>query len=187
MTFPERVVLYSTVFGSRPRRTLEIGMYRGGSSIIIVVALDDIGAGELLCVDPAPQIAAKTWSRIKHRAAVLEGSSTGALENSAPTSADRFQLVLIDRDHSLEGVVRDVKGVLSVVDDEAVLLFHDAHFSKVDEGRGSSELLAIHAGRQIDCGLVSNPATPDEANPDVTWGGPRQLRFVRPASERTCG
>jgi predicted O-methyltransferase YrrM len=182
MTFPERVVLYSTVFGTRPRRTLEIGTYRGGSSVIIVAALDDVGAGELVCVDPVPQIAADTWRRIKHRATVIEGSSPGALENLAPTPEDRFQLVLIDGDHSLEGVLRDVEGVLPLVDDEAVLLFHDAHFSKVDEGL--RRVLAIHADRLIDCGLVSNLATPDDASPGVTWGGLRQLRFVRPASER---
>jgi predicted O-methyltransferase YrrM len=183
MTFPERVVLYSTVFGTRPRRTLEIGTYRGGSSVIIVAALDDVGTGELVCVDPEPQIAPETWDRIKHRATLLQGPSPDALQNVAPTPAERFQCALIDGDHSLAGVIRDVEGVLPVLDDEAVLLFHDAHFSEVDEGL--RRMLDAHADRLIDCGLASNLATPDEANPGVTWGGLRQLRFVRPASERT--
>lgn len=49
---PERVLLYSTVFGVRPERCLEIGTLHGGSAVITVAALDDIGSGKLVCVDP---------------------------------------------------------------------------------------------------------------------------------------
>jgi predicted O-methyltransferase YrrM len=182
MTFPERVALYSTIFGTRPERTLEIGTFRGGSSVIIVAALDDVGSGELVCIDPQPQVAPETWERIKHRATLIEGTSPDAIHAAAPTPDARFQVVLVDGDHSYEGVLRDVEGVLGALDDEAVLLFHDAYYSEV--AAALDQMLSRHADRLIDCGLVSNLPTPDDANPDVTWGGLRRLRFVRPAAER---
>ena len=51
MTVSERVVLYSLIFGLRPQRILEIGTKLGGSALVIGAALDDIGAGQLVCVD----------------------------------------------------------------------------------------------------------------------------------------
>lgn len=182
MSLSERVVLYSTVFGLRPRNTLEVGTFRGGAAMIIVAALDDIGAGELVSVDSSPEVAPETWSRIAHRTTLHRGSPPEVLAHGAPGSGQPFQLALIDGDRSRDGLTRDVGAVLPVLDDEAVLLFHDAYLDPVAE---AIELcLAEHRDRLIDCGMVSTLPTPDENGGNSSWGGLRMLRFVRSPSKR---
>jgi predicted O-methyltransferase YrrM len=178
LAFPERVALYSTVFGRQPRRTLEIGTFQGGSSMIITAALDDVGAGELVCVDPAPQVAPAHWAQIEHRATMLTGTSPQILAQAAPVPAQRFQLALIDGDHSHAGVIADLEGVLPILDDDAIILFHDAYYHEVADAL--QEMLVAHADCLTDCGLISTLVTPDAYNPEINWGGLREFRFVRP-------
>ena len=67
MRMPERVALYSLIFGMQPRNCLEIGTFRGGSSAIICGAMDDTGFGQLTCIDPMPKIEPALWSKISNR------------------------------------------------------------------------------------------------------------------------
>ena len=82
MRMPERVALYSLVFGLQPRKCLEIGTFRGGSSAIICGAMDDTGFGELACVDPTPRVDPELWSQISHRCRMFEGPSPDILQRS---------------------------------------------------------------------------------------------------------
>jgi predicted O-methyltransferase YrrM len=180
MEFPERVALYSTVFGRRPQRTLEIGTFRGGSAAIIVAALDDVGAGELICVDPNPQVDPELWARLAHRATMVAGPSPDILAGLAPTAALRFELTLIDGDHGYDGVARDIEGVLPVLADEAYALFHDAHYHEVAAAIDAA--LSRHPAELVDCGLISTlevPEAEEEGKRRVVWGGLRMLRFQR--------
>jgi predicted O-methyltransferase YrrM len=178
MSWSERVVLYSTVFGLRPRRSLEIGTHKGGSATIIIAALDDIGAGSLICVDPNPVVAPETWDKISHRATLLSGNSPEILSRAKEAAGGSFDFALIDGDHSLEGVVRDIEGVLPLLADQAFLLFHDAHFDPVKDG--IDRMLSKHRARLVDCGMVSVERTEDpDGQPRVCWGGLRMLRFSR--------
>ena len=83
---------------------------------------------------------------------------------------------LIDGDHSHDGVVRDIEGVLPVMTDTAFLLFQDVHYQPVQTA--IDEMLARHASL-CACGQVSRYAKPDEQHPGVFWGGIRMLRFDR--------
>ena len=62
LRMPERVALYSLVFGLQPRNVLEIGTFRGGSTAIICGAMDDTGCGQLACVDPTPKVDPQLWA-----------------------------------------------------------------------------------------------------------------------------
>jgi predicted O-methyltransferase YrrM len=179
MTPPERVVLYSAVYGLRPRRSLEIGTFRGGSAMIIVSALDDIGDGSLTCIDPNPQIEPEVLRQIEHRATVHAVPSPEGLAGLASAPEDRFEFALIDGDHSYDGLVRDIEGVLEVLADDALILFHDAHFYEVADAIDA--MLVRHADRLVDCGMVSTLQVPEdqvrEGRP-VIWGGLRMLRVA---------
>ncbi len=182
MTFSERVVLYSAVFGLRPRRCLEIGTHKGGSAAIIVAALDDIGEGTLACVDPNPLVAPEHWRQVAHRATLHAGGSPDVLPAARQAAGGPFDFALIDGDHEVEGVIRDVEGVLPLLSDTAYLLFHDAHFSPVREG--IDRMLARHGRRLTDCGMLSAEQTPDGENPGVSWGGLRMVKFCRTRARR---
>jgi predicted O-methyltransferase YrrM/SAM-dependent methyltransferase len=181
MTGSERVLLYGFTFGLRPARTLEIGTFRGGSALVICAALDDIGSGALVCVDPAPQVAPEHWAQISHRATLFAEPSPDVLPRAMDAAGGPFDLALIDGDHQFAGVVRDIEGVLPVLAPEAHLLFHDAHYFEV--AAAIDRMLAAHADVLSDCGMVSTERTVEDRTIDghqVVWGGLRLLRYRRP-------
>lgn len=179
MSPPERVALYAIVYGLRPKRSLEIGTFYGGSAMIIVAALDDIGAGTLECVDPVPRVSPRRLRRIAHRATIHAVPSPEGLAAIAPAPADRFDLSLIDGDHSYHQVVGDIEGTLEVLADDAVILFHDAHYHEV--AQAIDAMIEKYPAELVDCGMVSTLEAPenrvgDDGRP-VVWGGLRMLRY----------
>ena len=183
MLRPEKVMLHALVRGLRPRRVLEIGTHRGGSTMIICAALDEIGAGVIACVDPNPVVEPQDWERVAHRATMIVGSSPDVLHEASEIARGRFDFVLIDGDHTYEGVRRDIEGALPVLEPDSHLLFHDSHYWQIkqaidDSLRASSGLL--------DCGTLSREGAYEERHElghPVIWGGLRLLNFVGQAGE----
>lgn len=183
MMMPERVMLYSLIYGLKPRYCLEIGTFRGGSATIICGAMDDTGYGQLVCVDPEPRITRETWRQISHRAILCEGNSPEILPEAAKAVAEKFDFALIDGDHSYKGVLKDTEGTLPLLADGAYLLFHDCHYFEVNEA--IDEALRRYPQELSDCGLISVQQSPGKeegavvAGRQVIWGGLRLLRFAR--------
>lgn len=180
---PERVLLYALVFGLRPERCLEVGTLHGGSAMITVAALDDVGQGCLVCLDPQPRVTAEVWSGVAHRATLIEGCSPDALFEARRVAGGAFDIVLIDGDHSHDGVVRDLEGVMGVLASGGHILMHDAHYVEVQQG--IDETLRAHAGRLVDCGMLSRAGTRDQESEAVRWGGIRVLRLAPQRSQPT--
>jgi predicted O-methyltransferase YrrM len=174
MTMAERIVLYGLVVGLRPRRCLEIGTFKGGSALIIVAALDDSREGILACVDPNAEIKAEHWKEIAHRAILFQAPSPEILQDASRAVGGQFDFALIDGDHSAQGVVRDIAGVLPLLESPAYLLFHDAYNQEVI--KGIRAVLAQPENCLTDCGLISTEKTVD-ASSAVAWGGLQLLRF----------
>ena len=183
MTMPERVLLYAVVAGLAPERTLEIGTFLGGSALIIAAALDDVDTGTIWCIDPDPRVDEADWRRIEHRATLIAEGSPEALPRAREMAGGPFDFALIDGDHSLDGVRRDIAGTLAVLADEAWILFHDAHFGEVRDA--VDEALAAQPAELHDGGLLSSHSTTDENG--VVWGGLRLVRFTRRAGEAGRG
>jgi SAM-dependent methyltransferase/predicted O-methyltransferase YrrM len=181
MTAPERVLLYSLILGLRPERCLEIGTHKGGSALIIGAALDDLGGGRLVCIDPQPVVAPEHWAQVSHRATLITGASPAVLPQAVESAGGRFDFALIDGDHEYPGVVRDIEGTLGVLAPTAYLLFHDANYFEV--ARAIDEMICKHANQLVDCGMLSVQQTPEnrvERGHPVVWGGLRLLRYHRP-------
>ena len=179
LLLPERLLLYSLVRGLRPQRCLEIGTHFGGSTTIICAALDDIGAGRLMCVDPNPLVPPAVWARVAHRATLLRGFSPDALIEAYTQAGGAFDFAFIDGDHTHPGVVRDVEGVIEVVAPGGHLLFHDSHYWQVSDA--IDECLRRWPDRLIDAGTLSALSTEPLTAPDGTvsrWGGFRLLRLT---------
>ncbi len=179
LLLPERLLMYALVRGLRPARCLEIGTHFGGSTTITCAALDDVGAGHLVCVDPNPLVPDQVWLGLAHRATMLRGNSPGALAEATAMAGGLFDFVFIDGDHTHAGVVRDVDGVLGVAAPGAHLLFHDSHYWEVRDA--IDECVTRHAGRLIDGGTLSALATEPITAPDgsqACWGGFRLLRVA---------
>jgi hypothetical protein len=144
--------------------------------MIMVAALDDLGGGRLACVDPNPNVKPEHWQAIAHRAKMFVALSPAVLPEVVRALGGKLQFALIDGDHTTEGVIRDIDGILPYLEDDAHLLLHDAHFHEVAEG------IRVAVERQgnnlVDCGLISTEKTDDPKN-KVVWGGLRLLRFQR--------
>jgi FkbM family methyltransferase len=177
MTMSERVLLYGLIAGLRPRRCLEIGTFQGGSALIITAALDDLGQGKLACVDPEPKVRPEHWNMIAHRATLFAAPSPDILPEAARAVGGKFDFALIDGDHRTEGVLRDIMGTLPHLEDQAYLLFHDAH--NADTAAGIDRAVRNPENGLTDAGMLSTEKTADSA-PGVFWGGLRLLRFLRP-------
>lgn len=170
MLLPERVALFSLVYGTKPRTVLEIGTFRGGSALIMVQAMDASGFGELVCVDPQPRIPPAVWSAIAHRATLFEGASPGIIGQAAEAAPGGFDLALIDGDHSYEGALADAEAVLPRLAPGGRIAFHDAHFDQVE--RAIDDFVMRHPELR-DAGLISVEANPVPG--EGVWGGLRLL------------
>jgi predicted O-methyltransferase YrrM len=183
MSMHERVVVYSLVAGLQPKRVLEIGTFRGGSTLIMCAALDDLGSdASITCVDPEPRVDPADWALVEHRAAMVAESSPQGLAKAREIAGAPFDFALIDGDHSQEGVRRDVVGTVPVLADDAHLLFHDALYWRVEEG--IAQALTEVEGTFEDAGMVSVQASSTDGGEiedghEVRWGGLRLMRFRR--------
>lgn len=107
---------------------LEIGTYRGKSTILMAIALRDAGRpGPIvsLDVDGAGLEAARAEAAergLADRIALVRGTAE-ALMRSRPEFAPTF--VFLDGDHSRRGVARDLRALEAGVPQGALLLFHD--------------------------------------------------------------
>jgi predicted O-methyltransferase YrrM/SAM-dependent methyltransferase len=175
MSPQERVLLYGVTFGLAPRRYLEIGTCRGGSAVVVAAAMDDLNNGRAFGVDPQANISPQILQQIKHRFTLVQGSSPQALKRAAELAGGRFDLILVDGDHSRAATLADLDGVLSVAEPGAVILVHDAYNDAVD--RAVADYLASQNGRVIDGGILATSRNSVvEADGPRDWGGLRLLR-----------
>jgi hypothetical protein len=180
MSRAERLLLFTLAFTLRPRRYLEVGLYQGGSALIVSAAMDALDhPGRVVSIDPDPKMHPDHWQRISHRATIITGASPNALPAAESAAGGRFDFVLIDGDHTREGVLRDTVGVMGHVTEGAYILCHDGLNAGV--ARGLQEFLTGQGARVIDCGLLTREVTfLAEGTQQARWGG---LRLMRVATE----
>ncbi len=177
MTRAERLLLFTLAFTLRPQRYLEIGTLHGGSALIVCAALDATRAdGRIVCLDPRPQVAPENWAKLEHRATLVTGSSPHALPQAQQAAGGAFDLVLIDGDHTRDGVLRDAHGVLSFAANGAHVLFHDCF--NPDVKAGIDEFARKHANRLVDAGPMTREVTMQEApnGAKIPWAGLRMMK-----------
>lgn len=146
---------------------------------MVCSALDALKSdSRMYLVDPEPKISAENWQRVAHRAEIFKGYSPDILEAVAAKAVQAFDLVLIDGDHTHEGVKRDATGVLPYVAPGGYIPFHDSFFPEVR--RAIDEFVDEHSERIVDFGLLTREITTQasEDNTRVEWGGLRMLNVT---------
>lgn len=177
LRMPERVAIYSLVFGLQPQRSLEIGSFRGGSTAIIHAALSDTGKGHLWCVDPDPKIDPELWAHLSDRCRMFQGFSPHVLKAVAADAGGAFDFAFIDGNHAYEDLREDIRGVLPLMSDGAHLLFHDALHDSVR--RAIADAVSTHP-ELVDCGMVSvEPTVLQQGGREEIWAGLHLLRCRR--------
>lgn len=177
MSPSERLLLFTLIFTTRPKRYLEIGTFQGGSAVLVCTAMDAAGIdGTITCVDPEPKIAPELWNTIQHRTSKLVGYSPQILPQAEQSAGGKFDFILIDGDHTYKGALHDAEGALSVALPNAYLLFHDSFFPEVKQA--IDDFVTSHGSQVIDFGLFTREYS-IQSQPDgsqIHWGGLRMLR-----------
>jgi predicted O-methyltransferase YrrM len=176
MGYLERLVLWALVLGRRPARILEIGSHAGGSAVVMAHALERLGTGEIICLDPDPKWDDPTWALADEtdRVTVVQMPSPEGLEAAFNGPAALFDFVLIDGDHAAAAIILDVSRMLPYLASQACLIFHDAYLEGVS---AAIDWLVENHDELYDAGIVSRTAgtLPD----DTVWGGLRMVTFER--------
>ena len=176
LPMPDRLLLYTLVYSLRPDHCLEIGAADGGSSRITCAALDALGKGTLVSVDPSPEVPLDQRAAIAHRATLIETAMPEALIECRERSGGPFEFVFFDGDRSYENVRRDIEGVVPHLSDDAHLLFSGARFAEGEEA--IDESLTRHPFQ--DCGMLSKPerqSDGDDHDGNDASGGMRLVHY----------
>jgi predicted O-methyltransferase YrrM len=173
----ERIVIYALVFALRPQRILEIGTHWGGTATIMKAALDDIGHGKIICVDPNPLVTPELLEELSPRIKIIKGFSPAVLPKAVELAGGRFDLSFIDGDHTYEGVLRDIEGVVPVLADDSHVILHDSH--NKDIRRAIDEQADRFQAVFTDCGELCRPWVSEERDgQEIRWGGLRMFKLV---------
>lgn len=136
MTFCERFALVGALEKLRPELSLEVGTYHGGSLQILSRL-----SREVISVDINPDVA----STLKDKFTNVQfecGDSTEVLPRliAEINAGNRpLEFVLIDGDHSAEGVKRDIEAALQIVPKkQIVIVLHDSFNPECREGMRSA-------------------------------------------------
>ena len=120
----------------KPKKIVEIGVFRGGSSALILNAIKDIKDAKLFSIDKSiycyKERNKKTGYLIKEKFPELMEKWTlytgGITSEFIETISDGIDLVFIDTVHLTPGEMLDWLMVLPFLKNEAVVILHDAFF-----------------------------------------------------------
>jgi predicted O-methyltransferase YrrM len=170
MDVAERALLYGLVAAREPRRVLELRTQEGGATAILCAALDDLGSGRIITVDPEPSVAGELWAMLEHRT-----TQVATVEEALATIDDEIDLVLLYHQYVAAEVVEAVDALSPRLAPGAHVLVHDAHLGSMRDA--VQEILRRHEGAFVDAGLLAT-ATTEERRPDgdvTRFGGLRLL------------
>lgn len=171
----ERLALYTQTYCLAPRYALELGRARGGSTLIMSGALDDVGLGsKILSLDPEPQqTAPETATLMQHNAKL----AAGFFPKDMPQTFDGrstnglFEFCFYDADHTRAGIREHLPLLKRYMAPGAFIMCHDGY--NADQAVGMAE--GCEAAGLIDCGMATRCAN-DVATPGEVYGGMRLFK-----------
>jgi predicted O-methyltransferase YrrM len=124
--------LYGVVRTQKPKAVLEIGRLQGKSTFAIASALFDNGYGKIYSVDINDEITNDVRNLIGEYVVFINSSSKDIMTNSQINSI-KFDLFFVDGDHSYEMALNDLEVCVSLSNDSARILVHDAENIQVQQ------------------------------------------------------
>lgn len=184
----EAQLIFALIYGLAPKRLVEIGRARGGSTYVIASALRSLNRGRLVSVDPNcltdHRISPTLKTRLAEWVDFIDGYSPYVLPEAETLAGGKFDFAFIDGDHSFIACERDITGVLPHLLPGAYLLLHDAHFGAVQEAISAAlgKLHVVDRGSLITDRneTLSHILYKDEPS---YYGGLRLLQYLPPGHQ----
>lgn len=140
LTPEEQKFLHGLIRTIKPKKIVEIGVSRGGSSALILNAIKDIKGAKLFSIDTTiycyREKDKKTGYLVQEKFPELINKWTlytgGITSEFIETIGDGIDLAFIDTRHVTPGEMLDWLMVLPFLKNEAVVIFHDAFFLYYD-------------------------------------------------------
>lgn len=146
MTEHERQFLNSLILRNKPKKLLELGVSRGGSSIIMLNAIKNIDNAQLYSIDKLEKYYTNgttdigafvdNYSYLKDKWKLYTGKL--ALDFMDEIGSD-IDFCLIDTVHKNPGEILDFLMVLPFLKEDAIVVFHDANLHTYKFGGNSRE------------------------------------------------
>jgi hypothetical protein len=182
MSWGERAALEGLLAGLRPRLAIEIGTAEGGSLKRIAAHSGEVHSFDL--VDPAPDVAALGNVRF-HRGDSHE--LLPALLAELERAGRNVDFVLVDGDHSADGVRRDLEDLLrSGAARDTAILIHDTTNDEVRRGLDAVPYEELTSVVHVDLDFVPGYLAREEPFRHQLWGG-LGLVLVDAARPREAG
>ena len=149
MSNSDVMLLYSILLNKRPKNVLEIGRFYGWSTSIIYGALEDNNYGHLYSVDVHNYISDELMYIIQDKVTLINESSKNLLDIDEIKHL-KFEVIVIDGDHSYDMVLNDLTQSVELASKECWFLMHDIDFESVD-----SAINTFVKSRNdiVDCGV----------------------------------
>jgi hypothetical protein len=172
MTQCERIALSSLVHRSKASVAIEVGTYKGGSLQVIAPKVDKVYS---LDIDPQVQ---QSLRPIFSNVEFLVGNSAEILPNLVNAINQRREdlgFVLIDGDHTAEGVKRDINSVLQIKPLRSIfILMHDSFNPDCRQGilqANWQQCPWVHSVELDFVPGVFHAVAHDQASARSMWGG----------------
>jgi predicted O-methyltransferase YrrM len=172
LTIADRLVLYTLVRGTKPKRVLEIGSARGGSASIMAAAMEDNGGGTIVGVDPSPLIN-PYGKEYFGRLTLLKESAPEGIVNAMRLAGGTFDLVFSDGPNVYDEVRKTIEAVIPCLSEGASIVVDNGLHYGVNEA--VKDVIASEPQLR-DCGFLSVNADVN-VDPDLTYLGLLLLRF----------
>ena len=183
LSLSERIALHGICRACHPRRTLEIGRARGGSTTLIASAALAIPDARFVSLDPNTPgehcMNPKLREKLTQTGVIfIDGFSPNENANATKLAGGKFDFAFVDGDHSFESCRNDLLGLTSILEKDALVLLHDARYPAVADAIKD----VVNSTSFIDCGLIGRDANEFQRHvlcrgKPTVWGGLHMLRY----------
>jgi predicted O-methyltransferase YrrM len=135
MSQKEREFLHALILRNKPKKLLELGVYAGSSSVVMLNAIKDDPGAVLHCVDYAETLpleenkpvgfAVDYYPELSKKRKLFIGALSLKFMDEI---GDGIDFCLIDTMHTLPGEILDTLMVLPYLSENAIIVYHDVNY-----------------------------------------------------------
>lgn len=168
MVNAEKIALLNLLNDIKPAIAIEIGTKNGGSLQLIAASSKSVFS---LDIDPGVKELANTFKNVSF----IIGDSKETLPkllDDLSSSGQQPDFILIDGDHSLNGVKMDIQHILKMkITKPLVVLMHDSFNPDCRKGMLEVDYESYPCVELVDIDFVQGIYSPNERTKGEMWGG----------------